>query len=171
MLALAEPPAPFILLIIAIGVSPAIFAMFHATRKRELEHKERMKALEMGLPVPGAAPWPALTAIAIGAGVPIAALAAALIATAMAPRPPADADHLALSVWTQRDQTTGYHGLVWGGASGIGVTAVLAGAVLAWRYMGLRHSPSHNHHAYDEAGYAAKPPLDPDAYDTVSRRG
>src|SRR5262245_31718461 len=52
---------------------PSILAMKHAQRKREWEHVERMKALELGRPVPGTEGWPAAAAIAIGAGVPICA--------------------------------------------------------------------------------------------------
>lgn len=169
LLAMTDPSLKAVIVITAVAVSPALLAIYHAGRKREMEHKERLKALEMGLPVPGAAPWPALTAILIGAGVPVAALAAALVATAIGPRAPQDADHMTLAAWSSQNHSTAYYGTVWGGAAGVGVTAVLAGAVLAWRAMGLRARTDRG--GYVEAPYAAKPPLDPDAYDTVSRRG
>lgn len=169
LFAAAEPSLGFVFLIVAVGMIPAIFGIIQAGRKREMEHKERLKALEMGLPVPGSAPWPALMAIAIGAVVPVGALAAALAATAIGPRAPTD--HVALAAWTSQNQATAYYANVWGGATGVGVTAVIAGAVLAWRYMGLRQKSDRDRYAYGEPDYAAKPPFDPDAYDTVSQRG
>lgn len=50
---------------------PTIIAMKQAQRKREWEHLERMKALELGRPLPCTQVWPALAAIFIGAIMPI----------------------------------------------------------------------------------------------------
>ncbi len=156
-----------ILLIMLVGLTPVFAGVFIAARKRELEHKERMKAIEMGMPIPGHYPWPAIAVIAIGAVVPVCAFAAALIATAIGPRTPNN-DAVA-ALWSAQSSTA-YYGTIWGGASGVGVTAVLAGAILAWRLMGTERKPGRR--VESASDYAGKPvSFDPDAYDTVSRRG
>jgi hypothetical protein len=63
-----------ILAILALLV-PSIMVLRHLGRKRECEHLERMKALELGLPMPEDAVWPihvwiALVYIAMGALMP-----------------------------------------------------------------------------------------------------
>ena len=64
----------FVVAILAILVPlvPGIVVLYHLDRKREWEHLERMKALELGLPLPESPGWPthvwiALVYIAIGA--------------------------------------------------------------------------------------------------------
>ncbi|GIW86109.1 MAG: hypothetical protein KatS3mg108_0433 [Isosphaeraceae bacterium] len=167
--ALAESSLKSVALIAAIAITPALIGLYHqARRQRELAHKERLRALELGMPLPGAVPWPALMVILIGAGVPIAALAAALLATAIGPRAPQSADPVILTIWSRQNPPTAYYGVVWGSAAGVGITAVIAGTLLAWRLMNAQR-PSDR---LADPTYAAKPELlDPDAFDTVSRRG
>src|SRR4051812_43099259 len=50
---------------------PTIMGMRQANKKREYQHAERMRALELGQPIPGQSHWAAAVA-AIGAGVPLA---------------------------------------------------------------------------------------------------
>jgi multisubunit Na+/H+ antiporter MnhB subunit len=59
----------FILIIVAMGIR-------HARFERQLQHTERIRALEAGRVLPGEQPWwsPERLAVAIGAGVPLAAL-------------------------------------------------------------------------------------------------
>ena len=54
---------------------PTIILLVHSHKKREWHHQERLRALEMGLPASGPDRMPGGgTVIAIGAGVPIAAV-------------------------------------------------------------------------------------------------
>jgi hypothetical protein len=125
-----------------------------------------MKALEMGLMPPGESIWPAAVCIAIGAVVPIGALVAALVATLHAPPPHGIPSDLVIAGGWGED----FYGMVWGSAAGVGCTAVIAGAILAWRLI-------HRHERGQTAAQQApdfekdKPAFDPDAYDTVGTRG
>jgi hypothetical protein len=121
---------------------PSIIAMKHAHRRREWEHAERMKALEMGLPLPGKEGWSALVCTSIGAGVPIAALIAALIGS-------------------QGHESEA----AWAAAGMVGLGGVISGSTLATRLFPSRRRTK-------EVDLHAKPPeFDPDAYDVVGRRG
>ena len=78
----------FVLAFLGIGI--AYFAIHlgirHDRYKRELEHKERMRALELGRSLPGDAAWlsPATLALMIAGGVPIGIFACASVATVQA---------------------------------------------------------------------------------------
>jgi hypothetical protein len=127
-------------------VVPTIMVMKLRIRRRELEHIERMKALEMGQPVPGSQAWPALAAISIGAGVPIGAFFVTWLAS-----------------------MTGHaSGDIWLAPIIVGLAAVISGASLGTKLFGRK--PSAN--APGPAAVAnGKPVFDPDAFDVVSRRG
>jgi hypothetical protein len=89
---------------------PTILGLRHARRTRELEHAERMRALELGHPLPGSQPYPPRSpAVLIGAWVPIAAFGVAFIAS----------------------QSGGGHHEAWVAASIVGTAAVICGSILA----------------------------------------
>jgi len=136
-----------VMLVVAI---PIHYAVMHARRERELEHAERMKALELGRPFPGPeveARWsPAWVAVAIGAGVPIASFLLAGLAT------PEVHNEIAYAIWPA--------------AGAVGVAGVICGTVLAAR-LPASGRPSRGFEAAD----AKSAVCDPDAIDVVGRRG
>jgi hypothetical protein len=126
---------------------PVILGMRHARRERELEHAERIKALELGRTLPRDESFWTLPriAVAIGAGVPAAVFFCAWQATQGHPRDPF---------------------FVWGAACVVGTTAVIRGSSMAARHFLRRDDPSPF-----ETDPRAKASFDPDAYDVVSSRG
>ncbi len=112
-------------------------------RIRELEHIERMKALEFGRSLPQDEPWLSPTKIgaAIGILVPIAAFSAACTAT----------------------QQAGYNEKIWLAAAIVGVAGVICGPILV--VFSLKHP------AAPTESPQAKPYVEEDAYDVVSSRG
>ncbi|WP_165073555.1 hypothetical protein [Paludisphaera rhizosphaerae] len=84
----------------AIIVPLVIFAK-QAGNKRYYRHLERMAAIKAGVPLPESAPLPGPGAIvAIGAGVPIAAVFGALLATANLPQFNDDTVPLVAIIWS-----------------------------------------------------------------------
>jgi hypothetical protein len=127
---------------------PTIIAMRHVGRKREWEHIERMKAMEMGLPVPGAEPWSASVCMAIGAGVPAAAFFFTWLSYVQAPR----------------------HGDIFLAPTLVGIAAVFVARSLALKLLTPRQPQSQSQLA--GGSYRnGKPAHDPDAFDVVGRRG
>ncbi len=118
----------------------------HERRKREMEHIERMKALELGRTLPQDEPWfsperMALVIVLIGGAVPLGAFLAAAISTAIA----------------------GFHDGMWIAASSVGMASVISGSILAGKSLKRREtalSPSN-----------LKPYVEEDSYDVVSARG
>jgi hypothetical protein len=123
---------------------PTILILRHIGRKREWEHLERMKALELGMPVPGSESGRAKVCIAIGAGVPLGALLLAWVASL--------------------DGNYGENH--WEAAMTVGGLGVVCGSVLAARLF-----PSRNRQPDASMGPEGKPVVDPDAYDVAGRRG
>lgn len=140
---------PIVAILMPLILVPTIIRMKHAARLREYAHRERMRALEMGVMPPDSMPgglfWPSLAAVAIGAFVPLGSFLVAWLA--------------ALTTHAEEE--------VWLCAGVVGVTAVLCGTGLGFRMIGCGSSGSSacsDHHA--------KPAhFDPDAFDTVGRRG
>ena len=128
---------------LALGAVAVIMGIRHDRRKRELEHIERMRALELGCRLPQDEPWwsPARIAWLIGAGVPIGVFLCVGSASG----------------------AIGYHEGMWIAAGMVGMSGVIAGASLAG------HSLRRNQ-ATEQLG-APKPVVDEDAYDVVSARG
>lgn len=97
-------------------VLAALLTYRHERRKRELEHAERMKALEAGLPLPDAEVARARAAGVATTVIVTTALASAAVGTWLVlPRlehPP----HLIAAL-----------GIIWGCAAGVGVVASAAG--------------------------------------------
>jgi hypothetical protein len=122
---------------------PMILHYRNEAKKRELEHIERLKAIEFGRTLPQDERWwsPGWTALVIGAGVPIGVFLCVLLAS------------------TQ----VGYHEQMWIGASSVGISSVICGTILAFqssRARKLGHDPD-----------AGKPEVEEDAYDVVASRG
>jgi hypothetical protein len=104
----------------------------HARQEREMEHTERMKALEMGVRLPKDTPWwsPAKLAASLGVVVPIVALV-----TAVSTSKTSNAE------------------VAWIGAGAVGVASVICGTILALRSQELQRHP--------QAPAYYKPPVDP----------
>ena len=138
----------FLLAFLGLGV--AYFAIYFGLRqeklKRELEHKERMMALEMGRSLPGDIPWLSplrvgfLTAVVVPIGV------------------------FGLTFLSSR--STGFQGDLWQGAGIVSVCAIVCGSVVAC--LGFARQASNEAHAAD---LVEKTPVEDDAYDVVSSRG
>src|SRR5262249_11690942 len=126
-------------------------------RKRELEHIERMRALEVGRSYPGdneggflGLPHraiPALIAVAIGAGVPLGVFLFALLASLIG----------------------GYQQELWLALGLVGLGAVISCTVLA--HGAFQMMPSNSASERSESFADSKPLVDEDAYDVVSSRG
>jgi hypothetical protein len=110
--------------------------------RRKLEHAERMRALEMGRPLPGEAQChqqplsSSYSAITIGAGVPIGVFGCAWLAS----------------------MTVGYQETIWITSALVSMTAVICGTILA-------------KHSIGSEVPAAKAHVEEDAYDVVASRG
>ncbi len=140
--------AAVVLVLMIVVALPVVLSMRHAARDREFQHAERLKALEMGQPLPGdpAAEDPhGDGGTKIGVWVPLGALAIALAATRGAGDSPA-----AVANWVA--------------AGSVGVAGVICGTILAANAPS-RATPARGGRA------AAKPVFGEDDVDTVSRRG
>jgi hypothetical protein len=135
----------YIAVIGGLSIAPLAIVMGirHDRQKRELEHIERMRALELGRKLPQDEPW--LSAGKIGALiaiiVPVGAFSAA---------------------W-QASQVAGYHEDPWFAAAGVGTIAVICGSGLV--------AFSHKRDRTSSASPETKPYVEEDAYDVVSSRG
>lgn len=139
---------PFAGMAVPVAIVATVTITKHLARKRELEHMERMRALQMGIPIDsGGHAWKALACSAIGAGVPIAAF---------------------LTVWIANLTTHRASEEAWFVAFVVSLVAVVSGARLA---RALLSSPAPSQ-PYAPAYYqTAKPSADPDLYDVAGRRG
>jgi hypothetical protein len=128
---------------LTIGGIAVILGIRHDRQKRELEHIERMKALEFGRTLPQDAPWltPTKVGALIGGVVPLGVFVSVGTATSSA----------------------GFHEGMWVAAAMVGIFSVISGAVVA----GL----SYNHQKAADQAEVAKPYVEEDAYDVVSSRG
>lgn len=139
-----EIAIPIVALSIPVFVVPTVLFFKHASRKRELEHRERMAAIDRGIHPPQAPSlfWPSMAALGIGMVVPVAAILFALIATS---RGSLDDD-------------------IWAPAVGLGMVAIVGGSVLGVKMLGLNQRTS------SVQQDSVKPHYDPDEYDTVGTR-
>ena len=138
--------------IFGLCVLPITLAFKADRRKREMEHIERMTALEMGRPIPGEQlkvrwPVPYQIAVAIGAGVPIVAFTCS---------------------WLTSMQT-GYQDGIWLASMIVGLGGVISGSVLAFQVFARSGATSGLESA--EMPHNGKPFITDDAYDVVSSRG
>jgi len=130
---------------LGVGALAIILGIRHDRYKRELEHKERMLALELGRPLPGDISWFSTQRIGflMGAIVPVCLFGYAGALT----------------------QSHGYHPQIWEFCSIVGTLSVLSGAVLVV-IGGAKESRSPGVGPRSE-----KMPVEDDAYDVVSARG
>jgi hypothetical protein len=125
---------------------PTILVLRQSAKKREFEHKERMKALETGQPVPGEAAWPAaLVCASIGAGVPVGSFLFTFLASVNSPRMPEE---------------------IWLAPVAVSVFALMTCGKLASKLFRTAAPP-----ASPRPDLNGKPAFDPDAYDVVGSRG
>ena len=108
---------PIVAMLIPIIIVPTALGFKHARFLRQVEHEERMKAMELGQILPEDQSWtPAQIAVTIGAGVPIAAMFIAYIAA----------------------NKTGSSEGIWMATMMIGVAGVICGTVLAAKQFSKR---------------------------------
>jgi hypothetical protein len=125
---------------------PIILGFRQVAKKREFQHRERMKALETGQAVPGESNWPqAFVCAAIGAGVPIGSFLFTFLA------------------WICKSASPGE---IWVAPAVVSLVAVISSASLGSSMFASDKSKSKA-----EAELNGKPAFDPDAYDVVGSRG
>jgi hypothetical protein len=132
---------------------PTIIFLVHRQKKREWRHQERLRALDMGLPAPE--PDRALgggSVVAIGAGVPLASVAAAWMTT--------------ISVSDSHPDYMPIVAIAWGCAFMISCGALITSLSLGVMLIRSRKGAEPMGHFT-----SAKPAYEPDAYDVVSSRG
>jgi hypothetical protein len=137
---------PIFGVMIPIVIVPASLTFKYFKLKRECEHAERMRALEVGRTLPGDEPWwsPSKTIVAIGAGVPLGSFGLAWLTTV----------------------STSAREEIWIGSTLVGMTSVLCGSFLAAKEFARRGRAEAQALAAFE-----KPYLDADAYDVAGSRG
>jgi hypothetical protein len=132
-----------------LGIGVAYFAIYQGIRhdryKRDLEHRERMQALELGRPLPGDLPWlsPHRIGFLLGVGVPVVALLFAFLST----------------------REIGYQEQIWQTTGILSTAALVCGSFIV--VLTGKQKPLAN----DELALHEKPRIDKDAYDVVSARG
>jgi hypothetical protein len=131
---------------------PTVLTMKHRHRRREWEHLERMKAMELGLTTPAGRDSTGRSAVAaIGSGVPIAAVVTAFLTCTEGP-PSVEGIPLAAIAWSCA-------ALISGGAM---LTSLILAFMLARAHARADAEARLNH---------AKPVYDPDSFDVVGSRG
>jgi hypothetical protein len=145
---------PIVAILMPLVLAPTIIVLKQRHRRREWEHTERMKAMEIQLPTPPAE-WlgKGKGIAAIGAGVPIASVIAALLASVAFGQESAHQDTIALN------------GIAWGCACVISVFALATSLILASMSRKAAKEAASAEHVMN-----GKPVFDPDAYDVVSSR-
>ena len=141
---------PIAALAVPMVIVPTAIWSRHRLRVRQMEHAERLRALEMGIAPRGSGMnWPgAAVCLGLGLGVPVGSMLVAWLAVLTA-----DAPHETFGV-----------PLV------ISVAALWAAKELADRMMGAKPEEPAARRAPVAAPHA-KAVADPDAYDFVGRRG
>jgi hypothetical protein len=133
-------------IVLPVVLVPVIMGIRYARYERQLEHAERIRALELGRTLPKDEAWWTLPriSVAIGAGVPAAVFFCA---------------------W-QASESLSDPKVAWLAAGIVGLASVVCGTGLtAWHFF-------HGDRPADVGvGYQAKSQFDADAYDVVSSRG
>jgi hypothetical protein len=142
---------PILGILMPIVLVPMIILLKHRTLRREWQHKERMKALEMGASLPSSAAGGSV--VAIGAGVPIVSVIAAAV-TSLFCQPSTVGDEVPVLA------------IAWGCAFMISILGMGSALILA-HIEGRARKQIDSLHATSDG----KPTFDPDAYDVVSSRG
>lgn len=144
---------PVIAILMPLILVPTIIFMKHRHKRREWEHRERMRTLDVSGPLPSAHAIVGSGGVAaIGAGVPIASVIAAFLTCTIADV-------------TTEDQIP-MAGIAWGCALMISVAAMATGLILALMQARARRQS-------ESAAFQVDKPAvyDPDAFDVVSSRG
>ncbi len=120
-----------------------------AHRRKEMEHLERIKAMELGImPSSAGLTWPAAAScIAIGAGVPVGSFAVCWLASLTAHVP----------------------GGIWVAPVFVSLSAIQAARKIAYRSLDLKSGAKWPTSIPSKS--TGKPEFDPDAYDVVGSRG
>ncbi len=144
---------PLTAILMPLVLVPTIITLVHRHRRREWKHQERLRAIDMGLPANASeSRLGAGAVVAIGAGVPIASVIAALITTLNIPE--SHPDYMPVIAVT------------WGCSFVISTAALITSLVLGVLVM-RTSKPAES----VDPQAAFKPSFEPDAYDVVSRRG
>ncbi len=138
---------PIVALMIPMVIVPTTLILKHAARKRELDHIERMRGMELGCsPPPSSMGSPAaLAASAIGVLVPLGSFAITLAAAESNAGPD--------EIWFAP------------------VVVSLAALVASWMIYARGIASQLAWQASQQPASLAKPAFDPDAYDVVGSRG
>jgi hypothetical protein len=138
---------PLMALLMPLLMVVGVLTLRQSSRRREWRHQERMKALELGRPMPEAEGHAARTAIAIGAVMPVGVFAFAWLAS----------------------MTTGVEG-AWLAAAIVAGMGVIGGTQLA-RSSAVQRRPEDEVVPIRDADRPSngKPPFDPDAYEAIVR--
>jgi hypothetical protein len=145
---------PILGILMPLVLVPMILILKHRFHRREWEHKERMKTMELQLPTPPGHLSGKGTAIAfIGGGVPIASVVTAFLAGVTLGDDVLPQDSIAI------------HGIAWGCAVLISLAAMATSLIMAFIF---RKSANETATAAHEMN--GKLAMDPDAYDVVSTR-
>ncbi|MEW4571068.1 hypothetical protein AB1L88_24630 [Tautonia sp. JC769] len=139
---------PILAILMPLILVPTVIVLRQRARRREWEHRERMKAMEMGLPVPGTEVWASRVAIALGAVMPVGVFAIAWLA----------------SLTTQIAE-------VWIAAALVGVVGVVQGSRLTNHPLSGTHRGDREDRRAARGYDRAKPQFDPDAYEAIVRHG
>jgi len=140
--AILIPLAGMATLPILVGL---VMVLKQARRDRQWRHEERMKALELGRPVPDSEIWSARAAIALGAVMPIAVFGVAWLTT----------------LTTRADEEA------WFAAAVVGIAGVIGGVRLAK----AGQAADEIEEIASPAPRFRKPPFNPDAHDAIVHRG
>lgn len=146
---------PIVAILMPLVLVPTLVILKHRHRRREWEHLERMRALKSHLPMAVNGGWVGSGGVAaIGAGVPIASLLAALLTTYIGRQNMLDEIPMPIVAW-------GCAVLI--SAGGL-FTSLLLALVQSRTILKLES-------ARKDAADVAKPAFDPDTFDVVGSRG
>ena len=142
---------PLFGMMIPIIIVPVALVMKYAIMQRQLEHAERIKALEMGRTLPQDEPWwsPSRIAVAIGAAVPIASLAIAFVAT----------------------EASGPREEIWAMTGMVALAGVIGGTTLSVKHFNHKAKMEIASLQANQYPVNGKQAFDPDAYDVAGSRG
>lgn len=142
----AEIVIPIVAILMPLALVPTVMVLRQSARKREWQHRERMKAIDLGIPVPGAEAWMGRSAIAIGAIMPIGVFAVAWLAS-----------------------MTTHHDEVWLAAALVSAAGVIGGARLGGHRSVVKHQQEGEHRLSAFTRANGKPSFNPEAYDAIAR--
>jgi fructose-specific phosphotransferase system IIC component len=145
---------PIVAILMPLLLVPSILVLKHRHKRREWEHRERMRAMEGPLPLMRTAAGVGSGGVgAIGAGVPVASVAAAFLTTVTwDPTTPGDVPMPAVA---------------WGCAVVISVAGLVTSLLLALLQARTQRQMES---ALASALHSEKPTFDPDTFDVVGSR-